>query len=133
MRVLVIDDSLTLRSLLRLHLSRTPDREVLFAENGQDAIRCIRESGSPDLILLDINMPVMNGLEFLKLRESNGISTSIPVIIVTTEGKDEDVQRGLAAGARAYLRKPFTARDLEGAIAQALGSVGGQPQTPGGS
>ena len=121
MRVLVIDDSLTLRSLLRLHLSRMPDREVVFAENGQDAIQCIRDQGSPDLILLDINMPVMNGLEFLKLRESRGISMSIPVILVTTEAKDEDVQRGLTAGAKGYLRKPFTAQDLESAIARALG------------
>jgi two-component system chemotaxis response regulator CheY len=123
MRVLVIDDSRTLRSLLKMHLSRVPEREVLFAENGQDALKALREGMSPDLILLDINMPVMNGLEFLKLREQSGVSTSIPVILVTTEGKEEDVERGVAAGARGYLKKPFTAQDLERAIAKALGAA----------
>jgi two-component system chemotaxis response regulator CheY len=123
MRVLVIDDSATLRALLKLHLSRVADREVLFAENGQAALKILREGASPDLILLDINMPVMNGLEFLKLREASGVSTSIPVILVTTEGKEEDVERGVAAGARGYLKKPFTAQDLESAIAKALGAA----------
>ena len=122
MRILVVEDSATLRALLRLHLSRIPDREVIFAENGQEAAVSIGRDGPPDIILLDINMPVMNGLEFLDRRDSLGVPRSIPVILVTTEGKKEDVERGMQAGARAYLRKPFTAQGLESAIASAMGT-----------
>jgi two-component system chemotaxis response regulator CheY len=132
MRVLVVDDSSTLRSLLRLHLMRIPNREVVLAENGQDALMSIRKLGPPDLILLDINMPVMNGLEFMKMRESLGVSAAIPVILVTTEGKEEDVRRGLAAGARGYVSKPFTAQQLESVIAEVMSGLTMAPP-PGGA
>ncbi len=121
MRILVVDDSRTVRSFLRLHLTRSPDREVFFAENGKEAADWIAANGAPDVILMDINMPVMNGLAFLRGRASLGVPLSIPVIMVTTEGRADDVQRALQAGATGYVRKPFTADDLDAAIGQALG------------
>jgi two-component system chemotaxis response regulator CheY len=121
MRVLVCDDSSTLRALLKLHLRRVGGREAFFVENGREAAEWVQNNGRPDLILLDINMPVMNGLEFLERRKTLDVPEDVPVIILSTEGKDADVQRGLAAGAKVYLRKPFTAQELESSIAKALG------------
>jgi two-component system chemotaxis response regulator CheY len=60
-----------------------------------------------DLILLDINMPVMNGVQFLEKASMIGIVSRIPVIVISTEGKEEDTIRGLKLGARGYLTKPF--------------------------
>src|SRR4051794_30357979 len=108
MRILVVDDSSTMRALIRLHFKRAGGSEAFFVENGQEAVQWIGSDGNPDLIVLDINMPVMDGLEFLRRRAGHGISEAIPVIILSTEGAEKDVQRGLDSGAKAYLRKPFT-------------------------
>ena len=124
MRVLVVDDSSTLRALLRLHLRRIAGREAFFVENGREAVQWIQSNGAPDLMLLDINMPVMNGLEFLERRRALSVPESIPVVILSTEGREADIDRGVAAGAAAYVTKPFTAQSLEDAISKALGKAG---------
>jgi two-component system chemotaxis response regulator CheY len=121
MRVLVVDDSSTLRALLKLHLRRLGGREAFFVENGQEAADWVKTNGAPDLMLLDINMPVMNGLEFLERRRALNVPEDVPIVIVSTEGREADVERGLAAGAKAYLRKPFTAQELETVISKAVG------------
>src|SRR5882672_12321295 len=69
-----------------------------------------------DLILLDINMPVMNGLEFLQRVQKEPAYQAIPVIIISTEGKEEDTIRGLKMGAKGYVKKPFQASELHGLI-----------------
>jgi CheY-like chemotaxis protein len=119
-RILVVDDSPTLRALLGLHLQRTEGREVEFAEDGREAAEKIRTKGPPDLILLDINMPIMSGLDFLEQRDALGVPRSVPIVVVSTEGERPDVERALAAGAKGYVFKPFTRRELEGAIEAAL-------------
>ncbi|MFN3413012.1 MAG: response regulator, partial [Thermoanaerobaculum sp.] len=70
-----------------------------------------------DLVLLDINMPVMNGLEFLAALGQQGRLPGLPVIVISTDGEEEHIQKGLSAGAVAYLTKPFDAEKLRAAIA----------------
>jgi two-component system, chemotaxis family, chemotaxis protein CheY len=111
-RILVVDDSSMIRALFRHSLAAAKDYRVREARNGQEALDNIAAEGEPDLIFLDVNMPVMDGLEFLATSAGAGLVERVPVVIVSTEGREEDVQRGLDAGARAYLRKPFKPADL---------------------
>jgi two-component system chemotaxis response regulator CheY len=121
MRILVVDDSATIRALVKMSLRQAKlAKETHFASNGMEAVEWIRANGRPDLILLDVNMPVMNGLEFLQNRARLAVPVDIPVIIVSTEGHDDDVQRGLAAGAQGYLRKPFNGPQLDDVIRRTL-------------
>src|SRR4051812_29165748 len=107
-RILIVDDSNILRHLIKVFLSSMKEFEVTAVTNGKEGLDHIVEHGAPALVLLDVNMPVMNGIEFLGELGHLGLRDKIPVIIVSTEGKEEDVLRGLQAGAKGYLRKPFT-------------------------
>ncbi len=111
-RILVVDDSSMIRALFRQSLASCKDYRVREARNGQEALDTIAADGEPDLIFLDVNMPVMDGLEFLATSAGAGLVERVPVVIVSTEGREEAVQRGLDAGARAYLRKPFNPGSL---------------------
>src|SRR5215468_6974073 len=110
-RILVVDDSAVVQQIVQLALRRYRC-VVTGARNGVEALAAIARDGEPDLMLVDINMPRMNGLELLGELRSAGTVQRIPVIVVSTEGEDDDVRRGLEAGARAYLRKPFRQDDL---------------------
>jgi two-component system chemotaxis response regulator CheY len=120
-QILVVDDSEIMHSFMRLLLTRMKDYKVRFLKNGQEALEAIGAHGEPSLILLDINMPVMNGLEFLGRLSELGLVKRVPVILVSTEGRDEDILRGLEAGAKAYLRKPFKPNELHDVIEKVLG------------
>jgi two-component system chemotaxis response regulator CheY len=86
--------------------------ELVHAGDGQEGLQRLGEQADIDLILLDINMPNMNGLEFLNKVKQDAALADIPVIIVSTEGKEEDTIRGLEAGAAAYIRKPFRSEEI---------------------
>ncbi len=88
------------------------DFELLHAADGLEALQRLGEDPAIDLILLDINMPNMNGLEFLETIKRDTALADIPVIIVSTEGKEEDTIRGLEAGAAAYIKKPFRSEEI---------------------
>src|SRR5439155_6667034 len=103
-QILVVDDSEVMHSFMRLLLNRRKDYQVRFLKNGREALDTITSYGEPSLILLDINMPVMSGLELLGQLTELGLTPRVPVILISTEGKEEDVLRGLEAGAKAYLR-----------------------------
>jgi CheY-like chemotaxis protein len=105
---------------MRYALSRLKGFEASFAKNGKEALDFVTTVGEPSLILLDINMPVMNGLDLLSRLSTLGVTQRVPVVIVSTEGRDADVLRGLEAGARAYLPKPFKAQDLHNMIERVL-------------
>ena len=122
-RVLVVDDSSMIRALFRHSLAGAKDIRVREARNGQEALDAISADGEPDLIFLDVNMPVMDGLEFLATSAGAGLVERVPVVIVSTEGREEDVQRGLDAGARAYLRKPFKPAELVPLVEKLLGET----------
>jgi two-component system, chemotaxis family, chemotaxis protein CheY len=120
-RVLIVDDSNILRHLIKVFLSSMKEFEVTAVNNGKEGIDHIVANGAPALVLLDVNMPVMNGIEFLGELGRLGLKDKIPVIIVSTEGKEDDVLRGLQAGAKGYLRKPFTQKDLQQIIERVIG------------
>lgn len=103
-KVLVIDDSSLIHKMFKVML---PKSMLVFAFDGREALLRLVEHPDVDLIFLDINMPNMNGLEFLAQVKRNESLAKIPVIIVSTEGKEEDTLRGLRAGASAYIKKPF--------------------------
>jgi two-component system chemotaxis response regulator CheY len=122
-RILIVDDSSVMHAYHRQVLSALPDCRLSFAKHGKDALAKIEAEGGPDVIVLDINMPVMDGLEFL--RRLRALSIPRPsVIIVSTEGKDDDLQRGLEAGADGYVRKPFKPKELQDLVRRFLGTTG---------
>lgn len=115
-KVLVVEDSPLLHRMYDLLLLRYRYAEeatkVLHAMNGREALSILNGNADVDLIILDINMPVMSGLEFLVYCKKEKVFQDIPVIIVSTEDKEQDTLLGLKAGAKGYLTKPFQAHDL---------------------
>ncbi|HVU52492.1 MAG TPA: response regulator [Polyangia bacterium] len=118
-RILIVDDSSVMHAYHRQVLSGLPDCRLSFARHGQEALAKIEEEGAPAVIVLDINMPVMDGLEFLRRLRALSIPRA-SVIIVSTEGKDDDLQRGLEAGADGYVRKPFKPKELQDLVRRFL-------------
>ena len=119
-RILIVEDSPTMRALLNSALEglEVPVK-ITEASSGFEALRCLpRESF--DLIVTDINMPDINGLELVSFAKSNDAYRSIPLIIVSTEGADRDRERGLELGADAYLVKPFEAEYLREVVVDLL-------------
>ena len=108
-RVLIVDDSNAMRKVLAIALRKAgvTVTELWEAGNGQEALN-ILESKTPDLILCDINMPVMDGMEFLKRLSQIRSVSSTPIVMITTEGGEWHVTEALSYGARGYIRKPFT-------------------------
>jgi two-component system, chemotaxis family, chemotaxis protein CheY len=112
--ILIIEDSELLHRMYDLILIRYRAQgiKILHAYNGKEGLAALCQNPETDLIILDINMPVMSGLEFLFHCRDQKVFQGIPVIIISTEGKEDDTMRGLEAGARAYLTKPFQPHDL---------------------
>ena len=118
--ILIVEDSPTMRALLSSALEEldTPVK-VTEAENGFAALRCLpRESF--DLVVTDINMPDINGLELVSFVKSNEAYKSIPLVIVSTEGSERDRDKGVSLGADAYLVKPFEPETLREVVADLL-------------
>ena len=119
MRALVIDDSVAMRSILRRTLVGL-GFEVEEAQHGQQAIDRLTAGDLPDVCLVDWNMPVMDGLEFVTTVRKNREWRQITLMMVTTESEHSQVVRALAAGAHEYVIKPFTSD----AIADKLSLLG---------
>ncbi len=116
---LVVEDSPTMRQLISFSLKRFKGAKIIEAVDGVDALKKL--SGEKiDLILTDINMPVMDGLKLVSLVRQNEQLRSIPIIIITTEGAEEDRERGLALGANAYISKPIQSSHLIKTIGELL-------------
>ncbi len=109
--ILVVEDSPTMRQLIAFAMKRVANARVIEATDGVDALKKL-SSEKIDLILADINMPVMDGLKLVSLVKSNPSYRGIPVIIITTEGAKEDRDRAMAIGANAYLAKPIQTQEL---------------------
>ncbi len=112
-RILVAEDSQLMQMFYRQVLQSLTGWQFNLVRNGQEALDFIKKSGLPDLIVLDINMPVMDGLEFLDKFRGSAARTPTPVVVVSTEGREDDVKRAMDGGATAYLTKPFKAEDLQ--------------------
>jgi len=109
--ILVVEDSPTMRQLISFAIKRIQNSRVIEATDGVDALKKL-SSEKVDLILADINMPVMDGLKLVSLVRGNAAFKDIPIIIVTTEGAEEDRKRALSIGANAYLPKPIHTQEL---------------------
>ena len=107
MRALVIDDSRAMRSILRRILGQA-GFDVVEAEHGQEAIELLQAGPLPAVALVDWNMPVMNGLEFIEAVRSRQEWRGVTLMMVTTEGEQGNIVKALAAGAHEYVIKPFT-------------------------
>ncbi len=92
--------------------------EVLQASNGEEALQSLRDqSGNPlALIVSDINMPIMDGLQFLEQRRDEKLAVGVPVVMITTEGSEPLVLRAISAGAQGYICKPFTAEQVKARV-----------------
>ena len=119
-RCLVVEDSPTMRQLVVFALKRVPELEIVEASDGVDALKKL-PGQKVDLVLCDINMPIMDGLKLLSLMKNNPVYKDIPVVMITTEGAAEDRDRGLALGARAYLPKPIQTNNLLKVVREILG------------
>ncbi len=117
--ILIVEDSPTMCQLYRIVLRRgAADRVLLFAPNGVEGLDRAAQEPDIDLFIVDINMPQMDGLEFLRrLRGELGV-VDTPAIVSSTEGSDEDQAGAFAAGANGFLRKPWTPEQLLESIQQ---------------
>ena len=109
-RILLVDDSASVRQVVGIALRRA-GYETIEAANGKDAVAML-DQGKLNLIISDVNMPVMNGIEFLKAVKQHPTSKFTPVVMLTTEGQDDMKQQGKAAGAKAWIVKPFNPPQL---------------------
>lgn len=107
MNALVIDDSSTMRLILARFLGKM-GFQVVEAENGREALERLREMGQLDLVLVDWNMPEMNGVDFVKSVRADRSFDHLPLVMVTTNSELEHVAEALEAGANEYVMKPFT-------------------------
>lgn len=107
--VLIVDDSSVMRKIVERALRQAGLEltRVLEAGSGRDGLDALRGE-RVDLIVSDINMPVMDGLEFLRQVQSQSLAPGVPVVMITTESGEDHVREALAAGAQGYIRKPFT-------------------------
>ncbi len=122
LRFLVVDDSVTMRRIVSKCLMDIGADEVVEAADGMDALGKLASAGPFDVILTDWNMPVMNGLSFLKQVQAKPEYKNIPVMMVTTEAEKSNVLEAIKAGAKNYVVKPFTAETLREKIEGVLGA-----------
>jgi two-component system chemotaxis response regulator CheY len=118
--ILIVEDSKAIRSMIRVSLEESGGFYVVEAGNGFEALKTL-PTRRFDLVITDINMPDINGLELIGFVKSNPAYRDIPLVIVSTEKTEEDVKRGLALGAAGYVVKPFTKADLMAAVGKVLG------------
>jgi two-component system, chemotaxis family, chemotaxis protein CheY len=109
-KILVVDDSKLMHKMYEVMLRQFP---VVYAVDGRAALEQLERHPDIDLVLLDLNMPYMNGLEFLQTLQGQ---KGVKIVIVSTEGQEDDVARGLKLGAKAAIRKPFDSEELLDAI-----------------
>jgi two-component system chemotaxis response regulator CheY len=117
--ILVVEDSPTMRQLIVFALKRIKDVNVTEASDGVDGLKKLSNKQF-DLMIADINMPIMDGLKLVSLVRQDPKYNNMPIIIVTTEGADEDRKRGLTLGANAYLTKPVQTTQLLATVKELL-------------
>jgi two-component system chemotaxis response regulator CheY len=113
-RVLIVDDSSVMRKIVERCLRQAGLESLVVVEagNGVEALELLR-TAKVDLILTDINMPSMDGLELVRQIRVQDLAKGVPVIMITTESSEEQVKQAIQAGARGYIRKPFTAGQVK--------------------
>ena len=117
--VLIVEDSKAIRSMIRMELEEAGGFFAVEAGNGFEALKTLPTKHF-DLIITDINMPDINGLELIGYVKSNPTYRDIPLVIVSTEKSEEDKKRGIALGAAGYIVKPFKKEELLAVIRKVL-------------
>ena len=117
---LIVEDSSLMRELLVFALARIENLRVTEADDGVGALKKLA-SARYDIIVTDINMPIMDGLKLIKRVRTDPTHKDTPIVIVTTEGAEEDRQRALGLGANAYLVKPIQAPQVIATVKELLG------------
>jgi two-component system chemotaxis response regulator CheY len=120
-KILIVEDSLSMRSLIVATIAVTGDYETIEVANGFEALRILPRE-KVDLIITDINMPDINGLELISFIRNNENYRETPLFIISTEGSERDREKGMSLGADAYLVKPFAPEQLQRLILEYLGS-----------
>jgi len=122
--ILIVDDSSAMRAFVRAVLEQDSevDTEVIEAGSGFDALRVLPRHEF-QLVILDINMPHIHGLELISLLRANDRYKSLPVLVISTESADRDKQRAMELGASAYLTKPFEAAELLARVSALCGEA----------
>jgi two-component system chemotaxis response regulator CheY len=118
-KILIIEDSATMRSLIASTIGEMSGFESFEASNGFEALKAL-PSQNFDMIITDLNMPDINGLEVIKFVKEHPAYKSIPLIVVTTQVGEEDRKKGLALGASSYVVKPFNPEDLKKVVLKVL-------------
>ena len=120
---LIVDDSSVMRKIIERALRQAglSLKEVLEASCGVDALDLLRKK-RVDLILSDINMPQMDGLEFLRRLRAENLAPDVPVVMITTESSEDHVRNAIEAGANGYIRKPFTPEQVKDRILPLFGA-----------
>jgi len=117
--ILIVEDSATTRALIRAVIEEMGDFDTVEAASGFEALKLL-PTQEFNLVITDVNMPDINGLELISFIKNNPRYTHIPLIIVSTERSEEDKKRGITLGAMAYITKPFKAHELQEVIKQAI-------------
>ncbi|MCL6735218.1 response regulator transcription factor [Streptomyces neyagawaensis] len=120
-RVLVADDDADIRDLVAFKLTQS-GHQVTAVEDGMTALRVLRER-PPDLVLLDIRMPGISGLDVCRELRAAEETSSLPVILITARSQEGDVELGFSAGADDYIVKPFSPRELSSRVNAVLSRV----------
>lgn len=122
--VLIVDDSLSMRSVIKktIRVSGFKVGEYFEAADGKEALKILADAWV-DLVLTDINMPNMNGLELIAEMNNDQILSSIPVVMVTTEGSEKSVQKSMEMGAKGYIKKPFQPEDIKRILNSIMGEA----------
>ncbi|HVW28235.1 MAG TPA: response regulator [Polyangiaceae bacterium] len=117
-KILVVEDSFSMRSFVRSALetgSELGEVDVVEASGGFDALRLLPR-GPYDLVITDINMPDINGLELIQFIRTNEHHRKTPILLISTQSSERDRERALSLGADGYVAKPFTAEDLRARV-----------------
>lgn len=122
--VLIVDDSSSMRAVIKkiIKVSGFDVGEFLEAADGQAALNVLGDSWV-DLVLTDINMPKMDGLDLIREMKKDEILRSIPVVVVTTEGSEKRVQESMEIGASGYIKKPFMPKDIIKTLSNIMGEA----------
>lgn len=118
-RILIVEDSSAMRAFVRAALEEGGAMEVQEAQSGFEALRLLPRQ-TFDLVIVDVNMPDINGLELVSFMRRSEPHRETPLLIISTEASARDRERGLSLGANAYLSKPFEPEELRDAVAELL-------------
>jgi len=122
--ILIVDDSLPMRSIIKKTIKAAGfgKSEFLEAANGKEALNLMKNNWV-DMVLTDHNMPVMNGLEFIRAVKADELLKTIPMVVISTEGNESRIKEFLDSGAVGYLAKPFAAEAFRDLIVKFLGEA----------